>query len=163
MAETVPHEDENGSPDGVLIDLYETSVLDQRPFAPIQRSAAAQTGKRRAMPIVTEGFDDEEEDPVSENAFDDYYLENDELDDMGSKDLIPEENNDHLPTISDFVQETTRGWATFATVLGCDTEARKIFKVAVPGTFSAISSSFLKAICEYTCRSWALRWEFLVW
>jgi hypothetical protein len=101
--------------------------------------------RKRKCNHVKNQIDDEEEDKLPQDAFDQYYAahEEDEEDfDKTNRDVV------YSPPIDSLLDETIRGWHTFRLVIGCNKECRKIFKLALPSTFSSISSAFLSAISK---------------
>mmetsp|Transcript_12568 Transcript_12568/g.22770 ORF Transcript_12568/g.22770 Transcript_12568/m.22770 type:complete len:793 (-) Transcript_12568:108-2486(-) len=128
----ISHEDENGTPNGQVVELYETTAWGDK-----------NATRKRNCKQVKYNNDDEEEDELPKDAFDQYYVAHEE----DEEDFV-KANRDNLysPQSDSLLDETIRGWQTFRLVIGCNKECRKIFKVALPSTFSSISSALLSAI-----------------
>jgi hypothetical protein len=133
----ISHEDENGTPNGQVVELYETTAWGDK-----------NATRKRNFKQIKYNNDDEEEDERPKDAFDQYYVAHEE----DEEDFV-KANRDNLysPQSDSLLDETIRGWQTFRLVIGCNKECRKIFKVALPSTFSSISSALLSAISKSNC------------
>ena len=134
---TISHQDENGTPNGQVVELYEMTPWGAKD---------AKRKRRRKRKDVKYQIDDEEEDELPKDAFDQYYLAHEE-----DEESVVKANRDNLynsPPNDSLLHETTRGWDTIRLVIGCNKEFRKIFKLALPSTFSSISSAFLSAMSK---------------
>eukprot|EP00978_Attheya_sp_CCMP212_P038907 scaffold197440_cov56-Attheya_sp.AAC.1 len=131
VMERISHEDENGTPNGQVVELYEMTAWGDKNAI-----------RKRNFKQVKYEIDDEEEDELPKDAFDQYYVAHEE-----DEEEFVKANRDNLysPQNDSLLDETIRGWQTFRLVIGCNKECRKIFKVALPSTFSSISSAFLSA------------------
>mmetsp|Transcript_14351 Transcript_14351/g.18761 ORF Transcript_14351/g.18761 Transcript_14351/m.18761 type:complete len:981 (+) Transcript_14351:59-3001(+) len=134
VMEKISHEDENGTPDGQVVELYEMTAF-----------GAKNAIRKRNFNKVNYQIDDEEEDELPKDAFDQYYVAHEEEDE--EEDFI-KGNRDGLysPPSDSLFDDTIRGCQTLRLVVGCNKECRKIFRVALPSTFSSISSACLSAM-----------------
>jgi len=101
--------------------------------------------KRRHQANAGDQFDHEEEDEVPEDAFEIYYNTHSQDEESDRGDSCLEKNLAKSPE-EIFSEEVTRGFYTWIYVSAWTKESRKLLKIAVPSTFSTISSSVLDAI-----------------
>jgi len=147
--DVIAHEDEYGTLNAHTIHLPETSCLEVQ----MRTRTKKANGQNRKYPnkIDPSLLDDEDEEDTT-GAFQEYYKEHDEDDDDFNDESETSNSNDDdkefsaLSNMDEIITETTRGINTWNNVIAYNKETRKIMKIAIPCTFSAVSGSLLDAV-----------------
>ena len=149
--DVIAHEDEYGTLNAHTIHLPETSCLEVQ----MRTRTKKANGQNRKYPnkIDPSLLDDEDEEDTT-GAFQEYYKEHDEDDDDFNDESETSNSNDDdkefsaLSNMDEIITETTRGINTWNNVIAYNKETRKIMKIAIPCTFSAVSGSLLDAVSK---------------